>query len=634
MRISVSAVAFAAALVSTPAFAQSDEIVVTATRAGGAERDVLGISTIVISPADLETRQVRAISDVLRDVPGVSVSRAGGPGQLTQVRMRGAEANHTMVLIDGIEASDPFQGEFAFESLIADDVARVEVLRGPQSALYGAQALGGVISYTTLSGSSAPGVRGRIEYGSFDSWNGAARFAGVSGDLDYAFSASAGTTNGAPTARGGLRDLGADNAALSATSVYSFNDDLRLRAVARYARVEADVNSQDFGFPPGPSFGFVADGDGAFKTEALYGLARLEGEALSGKWSNALTLQGVSSGRDNYEFGSRQTGDEGRRYKASYESVLRLGDESLRHTLTGAVDFKRETYLNTSPFLNPSQALKREADNTGLVFDYNLIAGGKLGLGIAVRRDWNELFDDSTTYRAQASYLFDNATRIHAAAGSGVTNPGYYELFGFDPTSFAGNPDLKPEKSEGWEAGVEQRFAGGAVWIDVTYFDATLEDEIFTNFAPPLFIASPVNLTAKSPRRGVEVSAQAALGAQWRIAASYAYVDAEQDGLEELRRPPHTASANVSWRSTAGRYGAFLSVRYNGDVQDSNFTLIGPSRVTLPAFTLATLGGDVRLTEKLSLYGRIENLTDEDYEEIYTYASPGRAAFIGLKAGF
>jgi vitamin B12 transporter len=621
-------------MMASPAFAQGDEIVVTATRAGGLSRDVLGISTTVIGPDALEARQTRVISDALRDVPGIAVNRGGGVGQFTEVRMRGAEANHTMVLIDGIEASDPFQGQFAFESLIADDVSRLEILRGPQSALYGAQAIGGVISYTTLSGTDAPGVRGRLEYGSFDSWNGAARAAGVAGDLDYALSVSGTITNGTPTARNGKRDLGSDNEAVAAKGAYAFNDHLRLKSVARYSRVAGDVNSQDFNFPPGPTYGFVVDGDGAFQIDNLYGLVRLEGEALEGRWSNALTLQGVKSDRDGYEFGSRQSGDVGSRYKASYESVLTLGDDDLKHIIAGAVDFKHETYQNTGPFLNAAQAEKREVDNTGATLDYEFVAHDKLGLGAAIRYDANEKFDNSTTYRAQASYLFDIGTRVHAAAGSGVTNPSYFELFGFDPTSFLGNPNLKPEKSDGWEAGAEQRFLNGAAKLDVTYFDTTLEDEIATNFVGPKFTASPVNLSTKSPRKGVEVSGQAKLNEQWNVTASYTHLNAEQNDLEEVRRPPHVASLNIDWRRAEGQFGAFLSVRYNGQMVDSNFTLVGPPRVELPAFTLVNVGGDYRLTEKLAVYARVENLTDEDYEEVYTYASPGRAAYIGVKAGF
>src|SRR6185503_7127396 len=140
-----------------------EQVVVTASRLGGIRADLLGSSATVLEPIDLELRQTEIVSDVLRDVPGVAVSRSGPVGQFTQVRIRGAESNHTLVLIDGIKASDPFYGEFEFETLIADDVARVEVLRGEQSALYGSDAIGGVIQYITLSGADAPGLRGRIE---------------------------------------------------------------------------------------------------------------------------------------------------------------------------------------------------------------------------------------------------------------------------------------------------------------------------------------------------------------------------------------------------------------------------------------------------------------------------------------
>ena len=164
------------------------EVVVTATRdARGAFADTLGSSFTILSQEDLEKRQTRYVSDILRDVPGVAVSRLGFGGQ-TQVRMRGAEGNHTLVMIDGIEASDPFFGEFDFATLIADDVARVEVLRGQQSALYGSDAIGGVINYITLDGREAPGLRTRLEGGSFGTKEVSARFAGATETVDYALS--------------------------------------------------------------------------------------------------------------------------------------------------------------------------------------------------------------------------------------------------------------------------------------------------------------------------------------------------------------------------------------------------------------------------------------------------------------
>src|SRR5690606_20374438 len=136
-------------------------------------------------------RETRVVSDILRDVPGVAVNRTGAVGGLTQIRIRGTEGNHVLVFVDGIKASSPYQGEFDFGTLIADDAARIEVLRGQQSALYGSDAIGGVINYTTLSGREAPGIRLRAEGGSFGTYNGTARIAGTAGDtFDYALSGS------------------------------------------------------------------------------------------------------------------------------------------------------------------------------------------------------------------------------------------------------------------------------------------------------------------------------------------------------------------------------------------------------------------------------------------------------------
>ena len=343
MHKSVSWVAIAVAF-TTPAFAQAqfteDEIIVTATRAAsGAERATLGASVTVITPEDLETRQTRVIADVLRDVAGVSVNRSGAVGGNTQIRLRGGEGNHTLVLIDGMEVSDPYIGEFDFATLIADDVARVEVLRGQQSALYGSDAIGGVVQYITESGADAPGVRGRVEYGSFNAFDGAVRAANVVGPLDYAFSAGYQSTDGAPTARGGARDIGATNAALAGRVVYALSDNARIRAVGRYTRTEADTNPQDFGFPPGPTFGFVVDGDGHDEFEGLYGLVSGELELLDGRWSHALTVQGVNATRDSFSFGGLSSGNDGSRLKASYVSSLRFGSDAVVQTITGAVDF-------------------------------------------------------------------------------------------------------------------------------------------------------------------------------------------------------------------------------------------------------------------------------------------------------
>ncbi|NWG54404.1 MAG: TonB-dependent receptor [Hydrogenophilaceae bacterium] len=634
----VSSVALALAMAAAPdlAFGQEnndDEIIVTATRAeGGVSRATLGASVTTISAEDVETRQTRVISDLLRDAPGVSVSRTGAVGGQTQIRMRGAEGNHTLVLIDGMEVADPYFGEFDFATLIADEVARIEVLRGQQSALYGSDAIGGVIHYITASGAEAPGARGRIEYGSFNSWDASARVAGVAGPVDFAVSAGYQATDGVPTARGGVRDVGAENYVLSGRFVFTLAENARIRAIGRYANTTADTNDQDFNWPPGPTYGFAIDSDDYTENEGAYGLISGEWEWLDGAWSNALTLQGVEAGREAFSGGAFESGSEGSRLKVSYVGSLAFGGQGFEQTLTGAIDFEREGAQTTSPGAPPPFSDKREIDNVGYAVQYDAVVGGRLGFGAAYRFDSNERFDDADTYRLQGSYMFDSGARVHAAAGAGIKNPGYSELYGFVGATYVGNPALTPEYSRGWEVGVEQRFFADQAWVDVTYFNSTLEDEIALSCA--LFpLCTPINLATESEQQGVEVSAQATVG-NWRLFGSYTWLDATQNGVEEVRRPPHIASVNVSWRAPSDAYGAFVTVRYNGETFDNNFTLSGPYPIQLPAFTLVNIGGDVRMSEAISLYARVENALDEEYEEVYTYRAPERAFYVGVRAGF
>lgn len=634
VRLSVSLIALSAAL-AAPAAAQEiksdEEVVVTASRAKPLPKKQYGGSSTFISSEDLELRQTRQISDVLRDSPGVSVNRSGGPGTITQVRLRGSESSHTLVLIDGIEASDPYQGEFDFATLIADDVASIEVLRGQQSALYGSDAIGGVISYRTASGKEAPGLRGRVEGGSFSSFDSALRYGSYAGGFDYALSAAYSSTEGTPTARLGVRDVGGRNLALAGRFGYEASKTLTLRAVGRYARTEADINDQYFDDFLDPRFGTVIDSDDTYENKVFYGLIGADLSLLDGAWTHSLNIQGVDSQRETTSGGFQDFSYKGARLKGSYVTAYSFGSDELKHTITGAVDLERETFRNTTQYFSGNVVEKRTLDNTGFVGSYDLLVGDTFGFGASVRYDENDLFDNATTWRVQASYAFDSGTRLHAAGGSGIKAPGVFELFGFFPDFFIGNPDLKAERSIGWEAGVGQSFLNGKATIDVTYFDNTLEDEIATIGFP---ISSPINLATDSKQKGVEVSVQALIDANWRVFASYTWLDARQSGVEEVRRPEHSSSLNASYLADDDLWSATLSVRYNGQMTDSNFTSVGPYPAQLDSFTLVNLGGDIRITDSVRAYARVENLMDESYEEVFTYRSPGRAFYAGVKAGF
>ncbi len=642
--LKTSLVSLLAIASAAPAFAQdaaegdADEtIVVTASRSGaGVPADQLGASVTVIDAQALDQRQTRIVSDVLRDVPGVAVSRTGAISGPTQIRVRGSEGNHVLVLIDGIEVADPYLGEYDFGTLIADPAARIEVLRGQQSALYGSDAIGGVIHYITLSGAQAPGFSARAEGGSFGTVSAAARAAGVAGGVDYALSGSLYLTDGTPTARGGTRDVGSQSAGLSAKFDWSPTDAFALTGVLRYSHTDADSNNID-GNPASASFGLPIDSPGVhYRNTALYGLISAQLTALDGRWTSSLTGQFADTQREGFVADTvLDYGDRGRRYKGSLVSSLTLGDDGFAHKLTGAIDLERETFRNTTPGTgSPFDAFtgERRTENLGLVAQYELTAGA-FAAGASVRHDDNDRFDDVTTWRVQGSYRLASGTRLRAAWGTGVKNPGYYELYGYSDGVYIGNPNLRPEKSQGWEAGIEQRFAGDRVTVGATYFDSTLRDEIYTSYPAPTFVATPSNRATLSKQHGVELFASARPIPQLRLDAAYTHLKARENGVEEVRRPGDIASLNATFFSRDERFSTTLTVRHNGRFTDVAFTdpSYVPVRVSMKPFTLVNLNVQYRVMTNVELFGRVENLFDADYEEVFGFATPGIGGFGGVR---
>jgi vitamin B12 transporter len=618
---------------TTPSEDRDDQIVVTASRSGeGVKVSQLGASVTILDAQALDLRQTRIVSDILRDVPGVAVSRIGAIGGQTQIRLRGTESNHTLVLIDGIEVADPYYGEYDFGTLIADPEARIEVLRGQQSSLYGSDAIGGVIHYMTLTGAEAPGFSARAEGGSFGTYTGNARAAGVTGNLDYAVSAAYYHTDGTPTARGGTRDVGSDSLGASAKLIWTPSESLKVTGVARYSYTDADTNNSQ-NDPANPRFGYTVDSPGVYyKNKAFYGLVSVEHSALDGRWTNILSGQIADTSRKGYDNGALDYGDKGQRYKGSFTSSLRFGTDSVVHRLTAAVDLEREQFRNEAPFAFNG---KRHTDNIGLVGQYELLVNDALSLGGSIRRDDNNRFADVTTWRAQGSYRFATGTRLRGAYGTGVKNPGYFELYGYFDGRYIGNPNLKPEKSEGWEAGIEQSIGGNST-IGVTYFDSRLKDEIYTTYPAPDFIATPGNRTTKSKQRGIEAFVSARPIQQLRLDAAYTYLKAREDGAVEVRRPKHIASVNATVFSTDERFSGTLTLRYNGRQQDVAYTdpTFMPVSVSLREYVLVNLSAEYKLTSKIALFGRVENLADEDYEEVFSFATQGRAAYGGVRVRF
>ncbi|XUU59404.1 TonB-dependent receptor plug domain-containing protein [Erythrobacter sp. HA6-11] len=602
---------------------QPRDILVSANRTGFEVRQNYTGSATVIPAYDLQERQVRNVEDVLRDVPGVSVSSV--PGQ-TQLRLRGSEANHVLVLVDGIEVSDPFGGEFDMGTLQAEIGSRVEVLRGPQSALYGSDAIGGVIAYES---GSLDGFAARLEGGTQGTINGAAQAGFVGQNVEASLSATVVSTNGEPNARGGVRDIGRDSYTLSGKGEIRLNDAVNLRGTARYVLTEGRFNDQDFNSFPvaAPTFGFVIDSpETRFENEAIYALAGINVSTLDGAWFHDLSAQIADITRDSFGPFGRTFGSKGERLKASYVSAVNQD----AHSVTFAADWERERFQNTDPF-GFAFTGKRQIENVGLSGEYRY-SDEQIDISAAVRHDFNDRFADETTFRLGAALAITQGTRIHSSYGTGIKNPGFYELFGFVDGRFIGNADLTPEKSESWEVGITQSVADDRLIVSATWFDANLEDEIFTSFPAPDFIATPANRATKSKREGLEISARMQLGPQVMFDAAYTWLDAEELGVKEVRRPSNIASAVLSWSAPDDKASATLIVRHNGGTTDVAFLdpSFVPTTVQLDDFTLVNLNARYAVSERLEVFGRVENLFDTSYEQVFSFVSPGRSAIVGV----
>lgn len=638
-RIWTSGVAVAALVWSAPVLAQNGQdedaqasdgqtvytaatrspIVVTASRGDRTPASAVTSAYTLLSQEDVADRQTRDIADILRDVPGVSVSSIAGQ---TQIRLRGSEANHVLVLVDGIEVSDPGSGEYDLGTLQTEIGSSVEVLRGPQSALYGNDAIAGVVAY---SSGDFDGIAGRFEVGTNDTFNGAARIGVDNSDLSASLSATVVSTDGEPNARGGTRDIGRDSYTVSGKISGRVSDSFTLRAVGRFVQTEGQSNNQDFDFTS-PTLGQVIDSPGVgFESEALFGLVGAKLETLGGAWVHDLSAQFADTSRNSFASFGTTSDTESDRFKVSYVSSYDFGTSG--HSLTFAADYELEGFNNIATF-----NARRESENFGLVGEYRYV-GSTFDFSAAIRQDFNNRFQDTTTFRVGAGLNATDTTRLRASIGSGVKNPTFTELFGFFDGVFLGNPDLQPEESTSWEIGVDQRFANDAAVVSVTYFNAELENEVFTIFGPaPTFTATPANRDTQSDRQGVEVALSANIGPQWSVNAAYAYVDSKENGVAEIRRPESIASGALTWTAPGDKASATLVVRHNGETPDTDFGTF--SSVTLDDFTLVNFNARVKLVEGVSAFGRVENLLDETYEQVFSFVSPGRTALIGIEARF
>lgn len=606
--------------------------VVTATRFPTAPETV-GSALTVITAEDLAARQAVLVSDVLREVPGLAVNRSGPMGSLTDVRIRGADANHTLVVIDGVKMNDPAStGLFRFEDLRTADVERIEILRGPQATLYGSNTIGGVVSITTKRGRGRPQAEAFGAGGSFRTLDGGVSLGAGDERVDGYVGISGLTTGGSNIASRGGEDDGYWNGTLNANVGLRPFEALELRGTLRW--VEAENEYDDFGPDTRDGLLIPTDADLAERRSSVSGRAQAKLATLDGRLEHTLGFSGLSTRSDQLDRGDKTFEFDADRTILDYQANLFLDTTTLvqaSHAFTFIAEWQRDDGRS-------SFAEFEAINNTGLVADWRVTFLDRLTLSAGLRYDVNDQFEDFLSPRITGSYVIpETGTRLRASWGRGVQNPTLVELFGFF-ANFQGNPDLEPEQSTGWDAGVEQSLLGGRLTISAGVFRNEIEDFVGSELDPATGDFRPVNLEGRTDTQGLELAARARLLRELELRAAYTLTDTDDpDGDQLARRPRHVGSLGLTWSALADRDGRArlrvdLAARYNGSQEDNVFTpAFAQGRRVLDDFWLVDAAASYELLPGLAVVGRVQNLLDQDYEEAFGYRGSGLGAFLGLR---
>jgi len=576
-----------------------DDVVVTATRLPAIAQDTPGARAI--DRETIDRRGAVFAADILSDLPGLSVVRSGAFGGVAQVRIRGAGPGKTLVLIDGVPVNDAaeIEGSFDFGGFDLADVERIEVLSGPQSSLWGSDAIGGVIAFTTRE---TDGVGVDVEAGSFGSRRGRLAIGTVEEDRAVGAWISHAASDGISAAD--ARDGNTERDGLVSTTVgakgrYAFSPAVSVDGSLRWTDAEVDLD----GYPP-PAF-TLADAPDRQTSEQWAGVGRLR-FALHGL-DHQLSLAVSGLDRETVSdfpglFDARR-----RAWRWQAQGAARGIDFVL-----GAEREDAEGRLSTG--------LTAEPGTTSAFATARVEPLGRLSLTGALRHDATDDFGSKTTGRLSAAFDAGAGVTLSAAWGTGFKAPSISQAvcdFCFAPQPW---PELTPETAEGAEAAIGWRSADGRLEGRATFYRLTVEDQI-------AWVAGRYVNIAETATDGIELEGRARLGGGFDLSLAYGWTDARDQTTGErlLRVPEHTGSATLGW--SGERLSAALTVRAESEQADSD----GVGTVARAGFVTALLSGSYVMTETVTLTARIENLADAAYQQVWGYGEPGRSGYVGLR---
>jgi vitamin B12 transporter len=597
-----------------------DAAVVTANRVPARLSEVASSITL-ITAADIARRQETTLSDLLKEAPGLDLLQAGGPGGQTSVFVRGTNANHVKVIVDGVDVSDPASpaGAVDLGRFLTADVARVEVLRGPQSGLYGSDAIGGVINVVTKAGEGPPRATATLEGGSFATFNQAAGLSGAAGRFHYAADIAhlhAGATPVTPLdllAPGERRNDDAyDNLTVSTKLSYDATKDLELGLTARYVNAQLRFTGDDFttGFPD------VTQSKSDTRQYDVRGTVRLSSfgarfvQTFGAAYDRTATSDASPESPTSFSAGERAKLDWQGEVRLARGETLVLGAEHEHDAISRPLAARMSIDSGYAELIsNPMK---------------------DLNYTVSVRYDANSGFGGKFTYRFAPTYFIQaTRTKLKASVGAGFKAPTLSQRFqDFPSFGFSGNPGLKPETSTGYDIGFEQsllkdgRLSFGATWWRNTIRNLIEDNATFTSYA---------NI-GRAHTQGVESFVAFSPARTVAVRLDYTFTDAEDDLLKQtlLRRPRDKWSLEARWRPITS-LSLDATLLSSGRWIDGNRTFTIP-RLIAPGYTTVDLAASYAVTDHVAISGRVSNLFDERYESPVGFLRPGRGVFAGVQA--
>lgn len=607
------------------------DVIVTANRSAQPIERV-GASVTVLTQAAIEARQTPAVAELLAQTPGVSFTRNGGVGTTTGVNIRGAESQHTVVLIDGVKLNDPSstQGGFNFGNLLVGDTARIEVLRGAQSTLWGSQAIGGVVNIVTAEPTEA--LQGSLdaEAGARGTTYFRGGVGGANERVSWRLAASRYDTDGFSAFAAGTEDDGYTNTGLSGRLNVKVTDAVSLDLRSVWSSGQNDFDA------------FNGDSREYGKTQELVAYAGLNVDLLDGRFRNRIGYARTDTDRRNFNPDNQiQTltfDAEGQNRRWEYQGAFAV-TEALNATF-GVEHEKSEMKTHSPGDWNPNPAFglgEAELNSAYGQVQWTVLDGLTLTGGL--RYDDHAQYGDNLLGQVAAAWaLNDGGTVLRASWGQGFRAPGLYELY-----SEYGNLTLQPEEFDSWEVGVEQRLFDRAV-VSATYFNRQADNEIRYNgcstpSTDPLCTVNGVGRwgyyrnVQKTEAQGVELIGRVDVTDRLNLSANYTWTDAKSasgatDGKRLTRRPEHMANLAADYAFAFGLKTG-LAVRYVGETFNND-----ANTVKVDAYTLVDLRASYPINDQLEVYGRIENAFDEDYQTVLNYGAPGQGVFGGVRVRF